>query len=124
MLLAELGRLPNDYPLMTSLFDTFLIEKLALDTGRLLEFVRTEHPDYLTFERWVIANGKTLSLMERDVLNERYREQRMSPQKATVRRSELGLTDASLGQGILLNDLDDWSALHRYLLAESREARM
>jgi hypothetical protein len=119
MLLHALGRLPPDYKCMTATFDRIVLEALALDEARIVEFVRTELPNYLQFEQWVRSNGKTLSGAEIAELNRRYREFPMSPEAAAVRRAELKLTDDSLRSGVLLNDLDDWGALHRQLLADS-----
>jgi hypothetical protein len=114
-----MGRLPPDYKVMTATFDRIVLEALALDEARIVEFVRTKLPDYLTFEQWVRENGKALSAAEISELNKRYREFPMSAEGAAARRAELKLTDESLRSGVLLNDLDDWGALHRQLLADS-----
>lgn len=118
MLLSALGRLPPDYKVMTAAFDKIVLEKLELDAARIEAFVRAERPDYLTFERWVRDNGKQLSAAEIAALNAHYLGFPMGAAGAAARRAELGLTDESLQSGVLLNDLDDWSALHRQLLAD------
>ena len=104
---------------MTATFDRIVLDALALDEARIEAFVRTERPDYLAFERWVRDNGKRLSAAEIAALNAHYLAFPMSPAGAAARRAELGLTDVALQSGVLLNDLDDWGALHRQLLADS-----
>jgi hypothetical protein len=119
MLLSTLGRLPPDYKVMVATFDRIVLEALALDASRIEAFVRAERPDYLAFEKWVRDNGKPLTAAEIAALNAHYLAFPMSAAGAAARRAELGLTDESLQSGVVLNDLDDWAALHRQLLAES-----
>jgi hypothetical protein len=117
LLLHALGRLPADYKLMNATFDRILIDALELDETALLTFVEAELPNYLRFEQWLSEHGKALSASERDALNAHYTGFKMSEAGATARRAELRLADPSVDTGIILNDLDDWSALHRELTA-------
>jgi hypothetical protein len=117
LLLHELGRLPDGYKWTTGTFDRIVLDALGIGDEEILAFVRTERPDYLRFERWVSANGQALTPAEIAAINARYQAFAMSAEGAAARRAELGLTDASLQSGVLLNDLDDWGALHRQLLA-------
>jgi hypothetical protein len=121
LLLHAMGRLPEGYKWTTGTFDRMVLDALGIDDARIVDFVQSERPDYLTFERWVQANGKALSAGEIAALNERYRGFPMGPAPASERRAELGLTDDALTSGVLLNDLDDWAALHRQLLAAEGE---
>jgi hypothetical protein len=125
LLLHVLGRLPDGYKWTTGTFDRMVLDALGIDDAQIVDFVQTERPDYLQFERWVRANGKALSTGEIAALNARYREFPMGPAAASERRAELGLTDDALTSGVLLNDLDDWSALHRRLVtvAEGQKGR-
>jgi hypothetical protein len=124
LLLHAVGRLPEGYKWTTGTFDRMVLDALGIDDARIMDFVQTERPDYLHFERWVRANGKALSAGDIAALNERYREFPMGPAAASERRAELGLTDDALTSGVLLNDLDDWAALHRRLVpAEARKGR-
>jgi hypothetical protein len=118
-LLFVLGRLPPDYKHHTGTFDRMIVETLGIDEVAMLAFVRSAMPDYLTFEAWVRDHARSLDDDTVRDLNARYLATEMSEAGASARRRELGIGDPSLRRGILLNDLDDWSSLHRQLVREA-----
>ena len=116
-LLFALGRLPPDYKHTTGTFDRMIIETLAIDEAAMLAYFQSEKPDYLQFEGWIARHARHLDDGVVREVNARYLATQMSEAGASARRSELGLDDPSLRLGIVLNDLDDWAAVHRHLAA-------
>ena len=114
-LLFALDRLPPDYRNTTGTFDRMVFDALGIEADEMLAYFRTAKPDYLQFEAWVRAHARHLETAVVSGLNARYLAAEMSAGAAAVRRSELGIEATGLRLGILLNDLDDWNALHRRL---------
>ena len=116
-LLFAVGRLPSDYKHTTGTFDRMVIEALGIDEAAMLAYIRTTLPDYLQFEAWAKEHAEQFNATAVRELNARYLATEMSEQGAQIRRSELGLDGASTRLGTVLNDLDDWAALHRQIVS-------
>jgi hypothetical protein len=114
-LLFALDRLPPGYKSTTGTFDRLVIDTLGFDESEMLAYFKTAKPDYLQFEAWVKANARHLDETVVRELNGRYLTFKMSAAGAQTRRQELGIEDTEIDLGITLNDLDDWSALHRQI---------
>ena len=114
-LLFSADRLAPDYKHTTGTFDRMVMEALGIDPDQMLAYFQSAKPSYLQFEAWVQTHAAHLGEDVIADLNQRYRDSLMSESGAEIRRAELGLTDDTVRQGILLNDLDDWSALHHEL---------
>jgi hypothetical protein len=111
-LLHATGRLPAGYKHTTGTFDRLVIDTLGFDEVAMLDYFKTEMPNYLQFEAWLRQNARHLDEATVKTLNQRYATFEMSESGSATRRDELGIADTSLRLGIALNDLDDWSALH------------
>ena len=109
--------LAPDYKHTTGTFDRMVMEAriVGIDSDQMLAYFQSAKPSYLQFEAWVQTHAAHLGEDVIADLNQRYRDSLMSESGAEIRRAELGLTDDTVRQGILLNDLDDWSALHHEL---------
>ncbi len=114
-LLSTLDQLPPGYKATTGTFDRLIIDTLGFDESAMLAYFKTAHPDYPQFEAWVKANARHLDDTVVRELNGRYLAYKMSAAGAETRRRELGIEDSAIELGITLNDLDDWSALHRQI---------
>ncbi len=101
---------------MTGAFDRKLIDGLGIDETQLLDYIATRKPGYLEFEAWVRSHAGNVQPETISSLNASYSEAVMSEGSADARRAELGMIGAER-RGALLNDLDDWSALHRQLVS-------
>ncbi len=114
-LLFVLDRLPPDYRNTTGTFDRMALDALGIEADAMLAYFRTAKPDYLQFEGWIRANARHLNETVASDLNARYIVAEMSAGAAAIRRTELGIETTGLRLGIMLNDLDDWNAVHRQL---------
>jgi hypothetical protein len=115
--LHGVGRLPEGYRHGAGGFDETLTSALGVDAVAFASYVETDKPDYLTAETWVREHATTLSPETLAALTTRFHETNLPAELGVKRRAELGITDASFERSIPLNDLDDWAALHRQLLA-------
>jgi hypothetical protein len=118
MLLHAHGRLPADYRYGFGGFDEYLRDALGLAYDPLAAFIAAEKPGYLAFEAWVRANATNLTPEAIAASNAHVVGFEPPDERAAVRRAEYGV-DASVKTGTALNDLDDWLALHRQLLASA-----
>ena len=118
--LFALGRLPPDYKHTTGTFDRMVMDTLEIDETAMLAFIKETLPEYLQFEAWVRDQARNVDAATIAALNARFVAATMSDAGAAARRNELGVTDDILQHGIILNDLDDWSAIHRQLTQTNR----
>jgi len=116
IVLHACGRLPPDYRHGEGGFDQLLCDRLGIDRGALTGFIETEKPDYLAFERWVLANARDLSPRTIAAFNHRVRTADMPAERAAERRAQFAITDPTFAHAISLNNLDDWSTLHAELM--------
>lgn len=100
--------------------DQMLIDDLEIPAEPLFAFLETL-PTYAQCEAWIGENAGKLSSVAIDAHNERIANHNMLPQYGTPRRAELGFSETSIWNAVILNDLDDWNCLHASLL-EGRRA--
>ena len=75
-------------------------------------------PTYLECEAWVREHAAKLDPAAIAAHNEYILNRDKSEEKAEEQRKEIGPLAPSTCNAVLLNDLDDWTALHEYLLPE------
>jgi len=119
-LLFSLGQLPEGYRHGTGGFDERLTDALGIDRAAFAAYVEAEKPEYLLAEAWVREHATALTPATIAALAEGLSAAQMPVAMATERRAELGIDDPAFSNGIALNDLDDWAALHRQLQAAAR----
>lgn len=115
--LHGVGRLPEGYRHGLGGFDEMLTGAIGVDPVALAKFVESEKPGYLVTEVWVRASATALTPETIAAWTEKINGVNFPEERAIERRAELGITDPNFRLGIPLNDLDDWAALHRQLLA-------
>jgi hypothetical protein len=116
LLLHAKGKLPEGYRCGSGGFDEKLCDELGVPREAFIAYVEGELPDYPAVEAWVIANAKNLNDASIASFNTYVVERVLPPDMLAQRRTELQLTDMSLVHGVVLNNLDDWSAAHRALV--------
>jgi hypothetical protein len=109
--LHSIGALPDGYYCASFGFDAALLEALHISSDEFLGYVSATLPDYQTFESWIRERGMSpeaaAATINTAVLTREKPEKRAAEDRAYV-----GLADASVRTGFLLNDLDDWKTLH------------
>jgi len=118
MLLHAHGRLPEGYRHGLGGFDEYVRDATGLAYEPLEAFIAAEKPGYLAFEAWVRANATNLTPDAIAASNAHVVGFEPPEERAAPRRAEYGVDD-SVKTGTALNDLDDWLAIHRQLLASA-----
>lgn len=113
-LLAGVGRLPEGYKDIRPGFDFMVLEGLGLDPEKVRTYLVTHRPSYLAFEAWLQAQPEanlaadTIARVNRIVV-----ERKKGSDSRRKMLAENGLPeDAPIEDSIMLNNLDDWRALH------------
>jgi hypothetical protein len=115
LLLHKRGLLPVDYGYGYRGFDKRLADMLGIDRDAMIVYVEDESPDYLMFEKWIVAHATALTPTAIAAFNESVRAQAMFPERIEAIHAHLGVTDSSYQGAVALNDLDDWSGIHAEL---------
>ncbi|MFW5882773.1 MAG: DUF5069 domain-containing protein [Verrucomicrobiota bacterium] len=115
--LAASGRLPEGYKVIQPTFDTLVLEALKIDLEQARTYLLEQRPSYLEFEAWLRQQpGVDLSPGTIAEINRRIVERKKSPESCQRMLADIGLpTDTPIEQGVLLNNLDDWTTLHNSL---------
>ncbi len=113
--LAAHDMLPPGYDECGTGFDQMTLDALGLDKAETIAFVRREHPSYVAFEAYVVERNdgsvsrETVAKHNAAILGYDHDGTFWDPAEA---RRELGITDGSIRNAVLLNTLDDLGALH------------
>jgi hypothetical protein len=109
--------LPDGYGHGQGGTDEALLDAIGLDGDAFAAFIAREEPDYLYCEAWVSATAGDVTPATIAAFNARL----LSTELAEPRRSEwcerFGLTGGHYTRSVLLNQLDDWAAIHQELIA-------
>ncbi len=116
--LAGVGALPDGYDECGDGFDGMTLKALGLDRQKTIDFIRERKPSYMEFEEWVAANGKT-DKATIQAHNAAIRGYHHGAELATTMRSSSKINDASVGDAITLNTVEDLDAVHRQIAASS-----
>lgn len=119
ILLHACGALPEGYRYGTGGFDEALCDTLRIDRDAFVAYIATEKPEYLALEAWVAAYARDLSPRTIAAWNRRVLAANLPDHLAVERRSRFGIADDNVAAAVLLNDLDDWSAIHADLVQSS-----
>ena len=116
VMLDMFDALPQSYWCLTKGFDANLLEAFGVSAPDCRAYVESTVPDYQTFETWVghraVSLNAAIATTNEVILNRDKPEERASEDRAA-----LGLSDASVRRGFLLNDLDDWKSVHSSVVA-------
>jgi len=116
-LLSTCGRLPEGYKDIRPGFDFMVLEGLGVDPDAAREFIVSEKPGYLAFEEWIQAQpGADASAVNIARINQMIIERKKGDDSRAQMLEENNLpADTPIDDSIMLNNLDDWRAVHAQL---------
>lgn len=116
-LLDAHGQLHEDYPACGAGFDAMVLEALGLDQEETLNYLSSEKPSYIEFERWVLEkSGGSLDQAAVDDLNAAIKGYNHDDETRGGILSASGVADdGSILDAVNLNNLDDWHEFHANL---------
>ncbi|HYZ14941.1 MAG TPA: DUF5069 domain-containing protein [Candidatus Acidoferrum sp.] len=117
ILLHAAGRLPEGYRHGVGGFDERLCTNLGIDRDAFIAYVETAKPSYLALEDWVREHATKLDPESIEAHNRSIHAGELPEAMMIERHRQLGLQDRSITRGVPLNDLDDWAAMHRQIVA-------
>jgi hypothetical protein len=114
--LGSAGLLPEGYDECGPGFDQMTLTAMNLDRQKTMDYVRTNKPTYLQFERWVVEqNGGHIDPERIRKHNEAVRGYKHADQLASDMRKSCGLSDETISDAVTLNKLEDLDELHHRL---------
>ncbi len=114
--LAAAGLLPEDYDECGSGFDQMTLNDLGLDRQKTIDYVRSQHPRYMQFEEWVIAqNGGSISSDRIAKHNEAVRGYNHADDKAAKMRDKSGIKNADITDAVTLNTMEDLDDIYEQI---------
>lgn len=90
--------------------DMPFLDEFGIDVEPAQQFVKTRLPTYRQFEDYFKANARKFGAARIAPFNALRINAR--PEKAATMRAAVGLDDSSVQSSYLLNDLEDWQAVH------------
>jgi hypothetical protein len=113
-LLSATGRLAPGYKDIRPGFDFMLLEGLGINPDIARDFIFKNRPTYLTFEKWITEQpGVDISPANIAKINATIVNRLKSPEARMEVLTANGLPDDSpITDGIMINNLDDWKAVH------------
>lgn len=110
------GLLDPDYPDNSGGLDTWCLQAIELDVDEVYDYLRSELPDYVTFERWVLDQKNNQLPTARiarfnDIVQYR---RHIRPHKITETYADIGFDPEvdTYTSALLLNTLQDWHLFH------------
>ena len=91
-----------------------VLEGLGINPDSTREFIVGNRPNYLAFEKWVCEQSNVdVSAANISKINEAIETRTKSPEIRMKMLKELGLPqNSSVESSVMLNNLDDWKAIH------------
>jgi hypothetical protein len=122
MLLSALGRLPEGYRAGSGGFDADTIENLGIPADDFKHYIDSVMPNYLECEAWVRAHATKIDAASIAKHNDYILNRDKSEEKAADQRKDIGELAPDTRNAVTLNDLDDWTIMHRHLVPERATA--
>lgn len=121
--LAAAGRLPHGYKDIRPGFDFMVLEGIGIDPEAVRAFIDTSRPTYPEFEAWIKAQTSAdLSQENIERVNQIVTERTKGDESRRKMLAKVGLPDNSpISNSIMLNNLDDWNAVHQQLFPKTRQ---
>ncbi len=111
--LSAAGVLPAGYDECGAGFDQMTLDALGLDRQKTIDFVKNNHPKYIAFEEWVLAqNGGSISPDRIKKHNDAVRGYHHSDELAAKMRASSGIKNASIKDAVTLNTIEDLDDVH------------
>ena len=116
-LLSGVGRLPEGYKDVRPGFDYMVLEGLNINPDEARDFLTGSLPSYLGFEKWIQSQpGVDLSPANMERVNQIVVDRKKADASRKKMLEALGLKDdGSIVDSMMLNNLDDWRAIHAQL---------
>jgi hypothetical protein len=118
VILYTLDALPENYWCLTRGFDANLLEAFGVSAPDCIAYVQSTLPKYEEFEPWVCQHAVNLNAAI-TATNEIILNRDKPEERAAEDRAILGLSDPTVRRGFVLNDLDDWKAVHTSIVTGS-----
>ncbi|HEY5340400.1 MAG TPA: hypothetical protein VIK27_05180 [Candidatus Aquilonibacter sp.] len=111
--LSAAGVLPASYDECGAGFDQMTLDALGLDRQKTIDFVKNNHPKYIAFEEWVLAqNGGSISPDRIKKHNDAVRGYHHSDELGAKMRASAGIKSASVKDAVTLNTIEDLDDVH------------
>ena len=116
--LENVGKLAPGYPGAGKGYDQMVIDGLGLNRDAVINYVKTNKPNYTQFEGWVKKNATKLDKGSVEKLNASIRGYNHDDATRKSILGACGLQDDSgaCKDAVNLNNLDDWNEFHRAAL--------
>ena len=115
VIMRQTGLLDEEYPDCSGGLDTWVLERLELDKEETLGYLRSEIPDYLTFESWVLdkkGGGLDHGVVGR--WNAFVRNRVHGERKVAETLANIGIPDdGTQTSAVILNGMEDWQLFYR-----------
>ncbi len=117
--LGAAGKLHDDYPACGKGYDQMVLDGLGLDRDDFLGYIKDKKPSYPECEAWVLAKkGGNLDAEAVRKLNAAIAGYIHDDATRKAILGENNIEDAgNIKDAVNLNNLDDWKAFHRDVLA-------
>lgn len=118
--LAAHNLLAEGYDEVGAGFDQMTLDALGLDKAKTIAFVREQHPTYMQFEDWVVAqNGGNVSkdaIAKHNAAITGYDHDGTFVDPAEARK-ELGISNPTFANAVTINTVDDLNSLYKQISA-------
>ena len=117
--LGAVGKLHDDYPACGKGYDQMVLDGLGLDREEFLGYIKDKKPTYPDLEAWVLSKkGGSLDAEAVRKLNAAIAGYIHDDATRKAILGENNIEDTgSIKDAVNLNNLDDWKAFHRDVLA-------
>ncbi|HWB03713.1 MAG TPA: DUF5069 domain-containing protein [Verrucomicrobiales bacterium] len=117
--LGAVGKLSDDYPACGKGYDQMVLDGLGLDREEFLGYIKDKKPTYPELEAWVLSKkGGSLDAEAVRKLNAAIAGYIHDDATRKAILGENNIEDTgSIKDAVNLNNLDDWKAFHRDVLA-------
>ena len=117
--LGAVGKLHDDYPACGKGYDQMVLDGLGLDRDEFLGYIKDKKPTYPELEAWVL--GKKGGSLDAEAVRKLNAAIAGYIHDDATRKAILGENNiedtGTIKDAVNLNNLDDWKAFHRDVLA-------
>lgn len=117
--LGAVGKLSDDYPACGKGYDQMVLDGLGIDREEFLAFIKDKRPSYPQTEAWIASKkGGSLDATAVQKLNAAIAGYIHDDATRKAILAANGIDDTgNIKDAVNLNNLDDWAAFHKEVLA-------
>lgn len=117
--LSAAGKLHSDYPACGAGYDQMVLDGLGIDRDTFLAYIADKKPSYIELESWILEQkGGSLDQGAVDSLNAAIKGYiHADDTRAEILGGAGRADDGTIKDAVNLNNLDDWSILHKSEIA-------